>query len=168
MEHDIIDTIFIFLSNIHIDCKICDLQSNFICSGCFTVFYCSRLCQKKDWNINHKNQCKQLKRVQFNTVNEYIQKNRSIPNNNIIYKRIQKKLFISPCCESNEKSLNDQLVDHEDNVSDFYTLSKKPLYEINEMTKPKRFIKHFYLFKRRYINHSVLFYPNFFDDCFFY
>lgn len=42
-------------------CNFCCLQSDNLCrcTGCFSVRYCSRRCQKKDWKRGHRSFCKQ-------------------------------------------------------------------------------------------------------------
>ena len=51
--------------------EMCDKWRNrkaqkkwYICKGCMTTHYCSRKCQKRDWNLhNHKKQCKLLQKL---------------------------------------------------------------------------------------------------------
>ena len=38
-------------------CSICYKQTNKKCKKCFTIYYCSKVCQKKDWK-QHKKICK--------------------------------------------------------------------------------------------------------------
>ena len=42
--------------------KIIDLK---LCKQCKTKYYCSRKCQKYDWNHLHRTQCKKLKNILF-------------------------------------------------------------------------------------------------------
>lgn len=39
-------------------CKVCKGDAKQKCSGCQSVFYCSRNCQVADWKNGHKNECK--------------------------------------------------------------------------------------------------------------
>lgn len=39
-------------------CKVCNGAAKQKCSGCLSIFYCSRECQVKDWKNGHKNECK--------------------------------------------------------------------------------------------------------------
>lgn len=39
-------------------CKVCKADAKQKCSGCSSVFYCSRNCQIADWKKGHKNECK--------------------------------------------------------------------------------------------------------------
>ncbi len=43
-------------------CKFCN-KKNVVnrCSGCKSVYYCNTNCQKKDWKLSHKKNCKKLK-----------------------------------------------------------------------------------------------------------
>ena len=45
--------------------KICNKETTKYCSGCKTVYYCGRTCQKQDWK-HHKNECQE--RNDFKTV----------------------------------------------------------------------------------------------------
>ncbi len=49
------------------ECKICKNLTPTFCSKCKTVYYCSQICQKKDWK-NHKIKCKK-KRNDFSKIN---------------------------------------------------------------------------------------------------
>ena len=45
------------------ECNYCDKKKKqlFTCKRCRMVYYCSKICQKKDWNLKgHKDQCKEL------------------------------------------------------------------------------------------------------------
>jgi len=52
-----------------IGCKTCGKANNNLskCSGCLSVFYCSKACQKKDYG-RHKVECKALKKQRENDV----------------------------------------------------------------------------------------------------
>ena len=40
------------------ECCICGTKTNMKCKGCKKTYYCSRECQKIDWNNGHKHTCK--------------------------------------------------------------------------------------------------------------
>lgn len=40
------------------NCKVCNREAKQKCSGCFSVFYCSKNCQVSDWRNGHKVDCK--------------------------------------------------------------------------------------------------------------
>lgn len=42
-------------------CAACGLQANLRCSGCKSMHYCSKECQKSDWKGGHKATCKASK-----------------------------------------------------------------------------------------------------------
>jgi hypothetical protein len=42
-------------------CVVCNKQSNYNCSICCLVFYCSKECQTLDWKLDHKQICKYFK-----------------------------------------------------------------------------------------------------------
>lgn len=42
-------------------CVVCSKQSNYNCSLCGLVFYCSKECQTLDWKLDHKQICKYIK-----------------------------------------------------------------------------------------------------------
>lgn len=39
-------------------CYVCDIKTSKMCNACQTVYYCSKFCQKTDWNDGHKQACK--------------------------------------------------------------------------------------------------------------
>ena len=50
-------------------CKVCKAGAKQKCSGCSSVFYCSRNCQVADWKKGHKNECKPYEvRVTFGKI----------------------------------------------------------------------------------------------------
>ena len=40
------------------NCKVCNGEAKQKCSGCLSVFYCSKNCQISDWRNGHKADCK--------------------------------------------------------------------------------------------------------------
>lgn len=40
------------------NCKVCNGEAKQKCSGCFSVFYCSKNCQISDWRNGHKADCR--------------------------------------------------------------------------------------------------------------
>lgn len=52
------------------------------CARCKRVLYCSKECQSKDWNENHKNSCRKNIITHNETDNDTIENNNDIPENN--------------------------------------------------------------------------------------
>ena len=50
------------------DCVVCGKSAKALCSKCKHVFYCTRECQKKDWN-SHKEICKSLANLPYRVSN---------------------------------------------------------------------------------------------------
>lgn len=55
-------------------CKVCDNEAKQKCSGCLSVFYCSRNCQISDWKSGHKNDCKPYEVSNFFSLFSFIKK----------------------------------------------------------------------------------------------
>lgn len=41
-------------------CKICHRLHSKLCTGCHKIAYCDKYCQKLDWGLGHKNECKSI------------------------------------------------------------------------------------------------------------
>jgi len=46
-------------------CVGCAKKASFVCSKCKREYYCSVVCQRKDWNLKHANVCKNISGMQI-------------------------------------------------------------------------------------------------------
>merc|ERR1719153_781152 len=49
-------------------CSLCGNAGYKLCTGCYSKFYCTDICQQEEWKKFHKSECKGLRRANFKVV----------------------------------------------------------------------------------------------------
>ncbi|GFH48486.1 hypothetical protein CTEN210_04962 [Chaetoceros tenuissimus] len=130
------------------------------CSRCRTSFYCDKKCQKKDWKMQHKEKCSDIKEIKNSIAhlgkdaNEYIEKEPIAPDCGLCLEKKEKD-FIIVLNDCGHVLCLDCCITRQDGENESKCPTCKVDYELSPMEQLERRLQYFERLADDFQNHMT-------------